>query len=235
MNLVPVQVKEQIPKYVETYRLLPSTLPHRVFDQFIRNNWENKSLVPFKSTKSLSLKKGNKEGEVIVFEPKQVERMKDVPYFKILVDKVVKLYRMEVATDSALTYKEITPLGNNKDYLEISMSDIEKAKELVDTPVEDSTSEEVVSTESTVVESETEVPQTQVERQNEQDLLYQVYQVNNRTRAEAENIVRKYKTRTEEEKKAFEQQIKSFIERRFNELGVEYNEELINKLYKSMC
>ena len=236
MNLVPVQVKEQIPKYVETYRLLPTTLSYRVFDQFVRNNWENKSLVPFKSTKSLSLKKGSKEGEVVVYEPKQVESMKGTPYFKIAVDKSVKLYRMEVATDSSLTYKEVSPLGNNKDYLEISLSDIVKAKELINTPTEDATTDEIVTTEvNNVVEDGIEVPQTQVERQTEQDLLYQVYQVNGRTRAEAEKTINKYKTRTEEEKKSFEKQIKSFIERRFTELGIEYNEELIDKVYKLMC
>lgn len=235
MNLVPVQVKEQIPKYVETYRILPATMAHLVFDQFVRNNWDNKSLVPLKSTRTLSLETGSSKGEVKITKPEQVENMKRTPYFKIRVGDSVKMFRMELATDTELVYKEVAPLGNNKDYLEISTSPIDKAKELVESPVEDTTAEEVVPMEEGTQIEEVEVPQTQVERQVEQDLLYQVYQVNGRTREEAEQNINKFKTKTEAEKKVFEKQIKSFIEKRFKELGIEYNEELIDKVYKLMC
>lgn len=235
MNLVPVQVKEQIPKYVETYRILPATMAHLVFDQFVRNNWDNKSLVPLKSTRTLSLETGSSESEIRITKPEQVENMKKTPYFKIRVGDSVKMFRMELATDTELVYREVAPLGNNKDYLEISTSPIDKAKELVESPVEGTTAEEVVPMEEGTQIEEVEVPQTQVERQTEQDLLYQVYQVNGRTREEAEQNINKFKTKTEAEKKVFEKQIKSFIEKRFKTLGIEYNEELIDNVYKLMC
>ena len=232
MNLVPTYIKERIPNYVDTFRVLPSVVPEIVLDQFIRNNWNNNKLVP---RKKVSLEKIS-NGNVKAYKLSEIEALKDVQYFKTKVGDVDKLF-MQVSENE---FKEITPLGNNKEYLEISETTIDSP---FSTP-----SEAKVEVPASEDGKESELGETKVDTDMEDtsgytisesklnDLLYQALVIEGkRTKKEAETYIEKFKTKTEEEKAKLERATKNFLRNRFNILGIKFNEELIDRVYKKLC
>ena len=232
MNLVPTYIKERIPNYVDTFRVLPSVVPEIVLDQFIRNNWDNNKLVPRKKVSLEKLSNGN----VKAYKLSEIEALKDVQYFKTKVGDVDKLF-MQVSENE---FKEITPLGNNKEYLEISETTIDSP---FSTP-----SEAKVEVPASEDGKESELGETKVDTDMEDtsgytisesklnDLLYQALVIEGkRTKKEAETYIEKFKTKTEEEKVKLERATKNFLRNRFNILGIKFNEELIDRVYKKLC
>lgn len=236
MSLVPVYVKERIPGYVDTFRILPSTVPETVLDQFIRNNWDNNRLVPRKKATFKQLPNGHVE----VFRPSEVKELTGVQYFKTKVNNEDKLFMQILERDGAIEFKEIAPLGSNKEYLEMSESTIDSplnvpAEAKVEAvKVETGKDSELAETEVSAEVEDTEVSTTDETRLN--DLLHQILVIKGvRNEEQAGEYIKNYQAKSDAEKARMERQTKNFFEARFKKLGIEFNSKLIDDIYKLIC
>lgn len=116
MNLLPLQMRESIPGYKESFTNIPTESAKYILEQFLAHNTSNHKLFP--------IKEGEKDvigGGLIIQDKAELSQYADTPAFRIkdsnnrwrylLLDKV---------TEDALAYKEIIPLGDNGEYLEMS-------------------------------------------------------------------------------------------------------------------
>lgn len=156
MALVPTYVKERLmnentgASYVDTYRHFPTVVPKLVINQFIRNNWDNTKLVPWKGGKDTYYNVNLKTGELKVYRPEEIADLTDVSYMKTKVGKETYLWHLETSSPNELTFKRVKPLGNNGEYLEISTSEIVN-------PLSDTSSVSEDKATSTVQESTTDL------------------------------------------------------------------------------
>jgi exodeoxyribonuclease-5 len=156
MALVPTYVKERLmnkntgASYVDTYRHFPTVVPKLVINQFIRNNWDNTKLVPWKGGKDTHYNVNLKTGELRVYRPEEIADLTDVSYMKTKVGKEIYLWHLETSSPNELTFKRVKPLGNNGEYLEISTSEIVN-------PLSDTSSVSEDKATSTVQESATDL------------------------------------------------------------------------------
>ena len=228
MSLVPVYVKERLKSYVDTFRVLPSSTPEIVLDQFIRNNWDNNRLVPRKKNIVMRrLENGNFE----VYKESDVKELKKTQYFKMKVDNVDKLYQQVLLKDDSIEYKEVSPLGSNKDYLEISIDGIDKPIEIPSTSLEDNEKSEI----SPSIDGEAKSDESTSSKQEQIDLLHQIYMTKGKTFADAEKTIQNYKAMDNEFKKAIESQVKKFMKSRLETLGIKFDEKTIEEEYKKLC
>lgn len=224
MGLVPTYVKERIKGYTDTFRVLPSVSPELVLNQFIRNNWDNSRLVPKKSKIQL-VDRG--EGIKAVVNEAQIREMAKVPFFRMKVDNRDVLYQQISSEETQVLYREIQPLGNNKEYLEISLSDIINAANIPATVRESNDT-------SNIKEQELDAPYEQ--QLTPQELAAQA--------AEAYNIMsRGYESLGASEefsnlsknKAKLREEVTSFMTSRFRELNQEYNQKLVDEVIKKFC
>lgn len=116
MNLLPLQMRESIPGYKEAFTNISTESAKYILEQFLAHNTSNHKLFP--------IKEGEKNvigGGIIIQDKSELSQYADTPSFRIkdsnnrwrylLIDKV---------TENALAYKEIIPLGDNGEYLEMS-------------------------------------------------------------------------------------------------------------------
>lgn len=156
MALVPTYVKERLmnentgASYVDTYRHFPTIVPKLVINQFIRNNWDNTKLVPWKGGKDTHYNVNLKTGELRVYRPEEIADLTDVSYMKTKVSKETYLWHLETSSPNEFTFKRVKPLGNNGEYLEISTSEIVN-------PLSDTSSVSEDKATSTVQESATDL------------------------------------------------------------------------------
>ncbi len=228
MSLVPVYVKERLKSYVDTFRVLPSSIPEIVLDQFIRNNWDNNRLVPRKKNLVMRhLENGNLE----VYKESDVKELQKTQYFKMKVDNVDKLYQQVLLKDNSIEYKEVNPLGSNKDYLEVSVDGIDKPIEIPSTSLEDNEKSEI----SPSTDGEAKSDESTPSKQEQIDLLHQIYMTKGKTFADAEKTIQSYKAMDNEFKKAIESQVKNFMKSRLETLGIKFDEKTIEEEYKKLC
>lgn len=228
MSLVPVYVKERLNSYVDTFRVLPSSTPEIVLDQFVRNNWDNNRLVPRKKNLVMRhLENGNFE----VYKESDVKELQKTQYFKMKVDNVDKLYQQVLLKDNSIEYKEVNPLGNNKDYLEVSVDGIDKPIEIPSTSLEDNEKSEV----SSRIDGEAKSDESTSSEQEQIDLLHQIYMTKGKTFADADKTIQNYKAMDNEFKKAIESQVKKFMKSRLETLGIKFDEKTIEEEYKKLC
>ena len=228
MSLVPIYVKERLNSYVDTFRVLPSSTPEIVLDQFIRNNWDNNRLVPRK--KNIVMRRlGN--GNFEVYKESDVKELQKTQYFKMKVGNVDKLYQQVLLKDGSIEYKEVSPLGSNKDYLEVSVDGIDKPIEIPSTSLEDNEKSEISSS----TDGEAKSDETTLSKQEQIDLLHQIYMTKGKTFADAEKTIQNYKAMDNEFKKAIESQVKNFMKSRLETLGIKFDEKTIEEEYKKLC
>ena len=130
MALVPTYVKERLKStsgnasYVDTYRNFPEVVPELVINQFIRNNWSNNKLAPWRGGKDTHYVVDTKNGTLMVTRPEEVKDVKDFSYIKTSINKVAYLWHQEGQTTDGILFRMVKPLGNNGEYLEMNTSDI---------------------------------------------------------------------------------------------------------------
>ena len=237
MNLVPVYVKEKIPKYVDTFRILPNTIPEIVLDQFIRNNWQKNKIVPRK--KVLFTQIANTK-EIKITDSESLAKLGDAKYFKMKIGKEDKLFIRTSEQDAeVVTYKEIDPLGNNGEYIEMYSEYGEKAatetKEAIDeTPLADTGKESEISETDTTVDSDAEKTSTDEETLN--DILFKILIIDGiRDRQQSQEYINGFKNLSEEQIAKKERLTKKFFENRLKKLRIKYDEKLIDDIYKLIC
>ena len=231
MGLVPTYVKERIPSYLESYRTLPSVSPALVLDQFIRNNWDNSKLVPKKTVKYAM------HGEVLeIYRAEEIKEMSKVPYFRMKSKGSDTLWRQVSKTETAVYYEEISPLGNNGEYLEMSTSNIAKAKEIPVVAKEQIQESQISETSNQEIDVIAPTPTTP----RESDIVELIYQVleNGKAVTNREQAVAKaaeFKGKSEAEKRSLESGMKKYIRNRLEKLGISYDSAKIDEIYKVMC
>lgn len=237
MNLVPIQMKEMLPNYISTFRILPSVEPWTVIDQFVRNNCEDNELVPVKKVSDLDLVEI--DGKFRVTNAEAVKSMRKVPYFKIEnYDGTHTVFRQTFESKEVVGYEIVSPLGDNKSYLEISMDSIQGSLSSTETLDIDLTPEEI-SQDNTETIPEAEIDDTtDMTTEGQKETSYQMMTAAELAKLIAPEVTDKiesYKEGNEEQKSAIEIQTKNFIEERFKELNIEYNEKLIDDTFKELC
>ena len=125
-NIVDGKIKRGI-TYVEVFDKIPQMTDNNIWDQFIRNNWDEKRLV-----KKVKLVEGDKiDGNEITFQGSRVT----APYIQIEDGANTTLLRLKEKKEEenkegsenkiiSTTYEMIMPLGDNKEYVEISKYEI---------------------------------------------------------------------------------------------------------------
>lgn len=237
MNLVPIQMKEMLPNYISTFRILPSVEPWTVIDQFVRNNCEDNELVPVKKVSDLDLVEI--DGKFRVTNAEAVKSMRKVPYFKIEnYDGTHTVFRQTFESKEVVGYEIVSPLGDNKSYLEISMDSIKGSLSSTETLDIDLTPEEI-SQDNTETIPKAEIDDTtDMTTEGQKEASYQMMtaaELARRIAPEVTDKIENYKGGNEEQKSAIEIQTKNFVEERFKELNIEYNEKLIDDTFKELC
>ena len=134
MSLVPTYVKERIKSkdgkssYVDTYRNFPDVSMHfdRIIEQFVRNNWDNNKLAPYRGDKDTEYTIDVPHGRLTVWREEDKASVRGLSYIKTkgkggttnLWKKVSK------ESDSDIVFNLVKPLGNNGEYLEMNLNDI---------------------------------------------------------------------------------------------------------------
>ena len=238
-----------------------NAVPAEIMTQFVQNNTSSNKLVPqFR----VDEKKGlvyvyNDQRKSYTFRERAFEKIKDSPFIKIKVGKEFKLLMKVFQTkptsnNKFATFTEIPILGNNGEYIEInpgnSLNYAANLDHSVRTEIaymENSQEEAYEDTEQTnqtddarSIEEESDYlpPETVGSRADEYyNALVSAFegtnQVNNRE--EAEQQIRRYQEFSEEKKKSLEKGVKSFLKKKFEELGLKYNEEDVDEIYKILC
>jgi hypothetical protein len=119
MGLVPIQVKESIQGYNETFERLPDVDANAIVNQWIRNNWTNTSLVTRVTGKDCTA-----ETRTITFSGyNEMSKIYNSPFIRVHTKDGDFLFQESSRNNNSATYVQITPLGNNKEYLEMYPSD----------------------------------------------------------------------------------------------------------------
>lgn len=159
MALVPMYVKEHLQEgnatYVDTFRNLPDIIPETVIDQFIRNNWNNNKLVPWKGGKGSKFKFDYRNGILTVDNPDDIAKIGDATYIKTQGRSNAHLWKLVASDSSTMVFEEVSPLGNNGEYLEMSTSEIDRSVTDTKKPVEDNSPSDLADNGSVDEESTT--------------------------------------------------------------------------------
>lgn len=118
MTLLPIQVKMQLKGYKETFEQLPTISVSHFLDCFIRNNWHNDKVVPYrKFEKPLSLH----DGGFTDFYEADALKLQNVLAFKTEINGKELFFIQTYFSLSNLIaiYKMATPLGNGGEFVEI--------------------------------------------------------------------------------------------------------------------
>ena len=170
-------------------------------------------------------------GNFEVYKESDVKELQKTQYFKMKVDNVDKLYQQVLLKDDSIEYKEVSPLGSNKDYLEISVDGIDKPIEIPSTSLKDNEKSEISSS----TDGEAKSDESTSSEQEQIDLLHQIYMTKGKTFADAEKTIQNYKAMDNEFKKAIESQVKKFMKSRLEVLGIKFDEKTIEEEYKKLC
>lgn len=233
MSLVPTYVKEHLSRtlpggstvtYVDSYRTLPDADPETIFNQFVRNNWDNNKLVPWVQAKKRGFMFDYEKGVLKITDLESVRRLSDTPYIKTKGRKKNILWEKETSTKTELVFNIVEPLGNNGEYVE--MYKAEKKKSL----------NEADKAEATEAEKEMKTPDTDgvIDEMNDNgeyklsNLLWLMEMQNPRLTGE------KGKTKYDDMKNAPER-YKGFLANVFKKKGINVNEEDAIKEFKKYC
>ena len=120
MGLVPIQVKEGIAGYNETFEHLPEIGDYySIFDQWVRNNWTNTELVTKITTKPC-----DENTKTITFKGyREMSLVYNSPYIRVSTKNGDFLFVRTNSSKTEATFAKIEPLGGNREYLEIYPTD----------------------------------------------------------------------------------------------------------------
>lgn len=233
MNVLPVYVRSRIPRYVETFETLPNIVPELVVDQFIRSNWDR--VVPYRKVK---FSKEHPNGTLEITDSSSIDKLKNNSYFKAYRDEELQLFIVLSKGDNSVTVKRVSPLGGNGKYLEMGTGFIENSSS---TTSNNNTSnlKDNINREEEITERQ-EIPRIESREEPSQDelleLLYNILTIENvRTQEQSTEYIKEFKSKSDIDKLRQKDSMKKFFRNRLKKLGIEFNEELIDKVYKKLC
>lgn len=229
MHLMPLEVKMQIENYLDTYRKTPSAKVKLVIDQFIRNNWFKNKIVPVIEPSRESA--ASKDGKLIL-SGTNFDLVAGLKWCRIRhKDGSDHLYEVVEIEGNAkvATLVERQPLGNNGEYLEISLKDINPSEGAPTQAADNDT------TEATTPESSN---QDVAEEMHIEGLTSEEVRYYSKLLAEAfasPNSVSNFRARSTKDKMSTKNQYKDFFAKKFKEKGIAYDESEFEKLFKTFC
>ena len=245
MNLVPVFIKERIPHYTETFERLPFTEASIIMDQFIRHNWNEKKLVRHIDTqkdKDHPFFINTIDGKTVILANEEIATSKyklGVGDYVVIKnfnnsdrDILCKFTQPSEDIGPNLLMQEVDPLGDNGEFVEITVEGRENSIAPATVVMEDNAPSEVTQ------ETETDGPQqddVEMTPEEEEELLYKIFMSQTRDRDAARAQVERHRSLSEADKRATERAVKTYMKNRFEALGLAFNEDKINRLYERMC
>lgn len=245
MNLVPVFIKERIPHYTETFERLPFTEASSIMDQFIRHNWNEKKLVRHIDTqkdKDHPFFINTIDGKTVILANEEIATSKyklGVGDYVVIKnfnnsdrDILCKFTQHSEDIGPNLLMQEVDPLGDNGEFVEITVEGRENSIAPATVAMEDNAPSEVTQ------ETETDGPQqddVEITPEEEEELLYKIFMSQTRDRDAARAQVERHRSLSEADKRATERAVKTYMKNRFEALGLAFNEDKINRLYERMC
>lgn len=245
MNLVPVFIKERVPHYTETFERLPFTEASIIMDQFIRHNWNEKKLVRHIDTqkdKDHPFFINTIDGKTVILADEKIATSKyklGVGDYVVIKnfnnsdrDILCKFTQPSEDIGPNLLMQEVDPLGDNGEFIEITVEGRENSIAPATVAMEDNTPSEVTQ------ETETDGPQqddVEMTPEEEEELLYKIFMSHERNRDAARAQVERHRSLSEADKRATERAVKTYMKNRFEALGLAFNEDKINRLYERMC
>lgn len=234
MGLVPVFVKEKLKGYNDTFRSLPTVDPELVIDQFIRNNWDNNKLVPRK--KGLKYKTLS-DTSIEITDAQGIKSIKKSPYIKIKIGNQDVMFKRRFLVEGKAIYDLVSPLGNNKEYLEISTDEIAVGLNTPTIAIEQNDNTDI--SENTPQQVDLDIPSEVTSTIEEQQALSEdiiaAYMTKGRDKESAIAKIKSFKDRTEADKASWKSGIKGFLRNRYTELGIKFDEAKLEEDFKSMC
>lgn len=142
MALVPTFVKEKMSStkddgstvsYIDTYtrKSFPQVSNMLVVDQFIRNNWNDNKLVPIRGGKDSKLGIDFNKKTITAYTIQDICAIGDLKWIKVKYNKKYLLAKRREgkAYNGSIIFDIVSPLGNNGEYLEMSVNHINKTFE----------------------------------------------------------------------------------------------------------
>lgn len=245
MNLVPVFIKERIPHYTETFERLPFTEASSIMDQFIRHNWNEKKLVRHIDTQKdkdhpFFINTIDEKTVILANEELTTSKYKlGVGDYVVIKnfnnsdrDILCKFTQPSEEIGPNLLMQEVDPLGDNGEFVEITVEGRENSIAPATVAMEDNAPSEVTQ------ETKSDGPQqddVEMTPEEEEELLYKIFISQTRDRDAARAQVERHRSLSEADKRATERAVKTYMKNRFEALGLAFNEDKINRLYKRMC
>ena len=201
-------------------------IPEVVVDQFVRNNWNNSKISPLIKTDKNIIKP--KDKNYFVVDSKDISKFKGIKYCRVKVGKQEKLFKVNSSSDygkNSIFLEEIIPLGNNGEYLEISVDNIETS---MDNPIESSDYNNDTSMPESSNNTDDESNTTISEESRYLDLLLRVF-------PKGQPTIDAFRKRPMSDKQQAKENYRKWFENKFKELGIEFNMEEFDKLYETFC
>lgn len=226
MSLLPIEMREELAGYADTYSRIPSVPYDTLVDQFYRHNSGNKRLVT--EVETLSAK--NEDGTYT---------MADVgPYIKASFGGKDHLFKRlnPASKDSPLvSYKEVSALGNNKQYLEISTENIESAM-IENTSFEDDSDSTAIPKASEPENYVAPKGKDEAQIQREVDQFLDYLKGDNGEIYFDESLIRKKTTEIKRgERPVNLAQERKGLKQFYDRVGITYTESKINEAIEIMC
>lgn len=228
MHLLPIYVKERLDNYIGTFRNLPSVDPLTIIDRFIRNNWTDKNLVP-----SVKYKEGQfytTENGDIVINKKNINQFKNLDWFTFSNEELSTLYKRKFYQEETetLIFEEVTPLGNNGEYVEIQETALNNTDRVIEDTSEESIGKEEVLSDSEALSTE-EVYDSVMFKDEDRDYKEDV-------KALISNVLsRIQKDNTIENNSQSREKIINMVEERLKSFNIEIDKEKLKKESKKLC
>ena len=248
MALFPTRLKSKIKGYNQAFtvhsdRFARNVVGQQVLDQFVQNNADNNKLVPKIKIGDGGAKVRVERGRY-VFEGDNYESVKNKYYIKIhLGNKDIILKRELKSNDRQIAeYTEIAPLGNNGEYFEASTrygytplnSVAEVKQQNNEGQMQQITNNEAQVSDAPIVEDPS------IEKQKKraikiQNMLIKMFMTTGRTEEQAKEKIKQYKEMSRSEQDKFKSSMKKFIAKKFDDLGIKYDDKLVEEMYNELC
>ena len=230
INLAPTYVKERIPNYRETFKTnakpgeeLPMSKIEDIsiiVDQFIRNNWDNNKLVPKVEFKDVKIQ-GN---TLSITDSEIMKKHKDSMYLKVKRGNNTLLFKKSDGNKTALIFEQVDPLGNNGEYLEISINPIDKAIEVPSNPV--------TKEDNSPITGFNDMEQSKLTKSISDRIPYLKSVINSQFTAKAQKT---FKELSESQKKEKKEGMFAYFKNFFEKNNIQYSKQDLEDIYDIMC
>jgi hypothetical protein len=244
MSLVSSFVKENIDGYVDTYRHFPTDMMDidTIIDQFVRNNWDNYTLVPKKGGEGTSYDYSEIENGLLYIRAKNdKEDLEGVKYMKTDIDKETYMWRQSEYKDEHgdLVYERVWPLGNNGEYLEMSldanlMPAVRTVQEGERDDVDEFPTKSPMDDDASDGDVPDNIPLTETEQsQMYLDIINAISQQNNVSTGRAIDLFKEFKERANKDR--VDKNFMIYLTRLYERMGIKLSPEEALEKFREIC